>query len=294
MELVLSQHIDKKQWDQLVERSGGTVFSLSAYLDATADNWAVLYNADRSEGIACPFSVKLGIRVLYAPFFHRYTEWLGNNPPSEEELIKELKIHFPVADAQLKWENENHTRYHQVLTREGYKPNQQVKRMLKKATGFEVVEQHKKPILAALLKSELSHRIAAIDDHSLGLLENLVDAFNSRGGELLQLNLESNGEWLGGIWLLVFNNRVLYLKGTVTKEAKENGGMYRLMEHALKLAFDRDLLFDFGGSNVEGVRRFNLNWGSSDVTYGHLEWNNAPLWWKTLKSLRKKWSKRSS
>jgi len=292
MELVLSEHADKQQWDAQVSLSGGTVFSLSAYLDATADHWAILYAASRTGGIACPFSVKAGVRVLYAPFFHRYIEWIGEDRPSFEELEIALKQHFPVADAQLRWETTGSERKHQELQPENYKPNQQAKRMLKKAAAFTIVPGLRKNELMRLLKSELSPRIAAIDDHSLELLSRLVDHFGPE--ELIQLNLLKNGEWLGGIWLLVFNRRVLYLKGTVSPAAKDAGGMYALMEHALQLAFEKNYSFDFGGSNVEGVRRFNLNWGAADTAYRHLEWNHAPVWWKILKSLRKLWRNKSS
>lgn len=292
MELEHSGTIDKTAWDELVRRSAGTVFSLSAYLDATADDWSVLWNKDRSGGIACPFSVKFGVHVLYAPFFHRYTEWIGEGRPSLEQLTISLKAHFLAADAQLKWETEVFERKHQVVRKESYKPNQQARRMLKKAAGYQISKGFRKSELIELLKKELSHRIAAIDEHSLGLLDKLVAAFDEQ--QLVQLNLMENERWLGGVWLLVFNERVLYVKGTVSRQAKEKGGMYHLMEQAIQLALEKNYLFDFGGSNVEGVRRFNCNWGGCDVAYRHLEWNNAPVWWKTLKSLRKIWSRKSS
>ncbi len=291
MELVLSKHIDKQQWDDLVARSGGTVFSRSAYLDATADNWAVLYNKQRTGGIPCPYSVKLGVPTLYAPFFHRYIEWIGADQPSEEELLKALQLHYPVADAQLHWPGLEATRKHQTITQEQFQPNQQAKRMLKKAARYEVETSWNPVPLMELLHKELAPRVAAVNDHSLSLLEKLIQAFHAP--EIRQLNLMENGQWQGGIWLLFFGDRVLYLKGTVTNEAKDNGGMYRLMETAMQLTFAENAVFDFGGSNVEGVRRFNLHWGSSDVFYSHLSWNNAPLWWKSIKTLRSTWKKRS-
>lgn len=289
MELILSEKADKNAWDALVKRSGGTVFSLSRYLDATADNWGILWNDDRSGGMICPFAVKFGVKVLYAPFFHRYTEWIGENRPDPAKLKAGLQRHFPVADAQWKNEMPGMTeRVHQLLEKEGFQPNQQAKRMLKKAVGYTIRQERREQELLNLLRRELSPRIASIDDHSLNLLEKLVAGF--RDEQLIQLNLLENGNWKGGIWLLPFDGRMLYLKGTVESDAKNNGGMYRLMEHAIQLAFEREMLFDFGGSNAEGVRRFNLNWGGKDVSYRALQWNNAPLWWKIVKSLRQTWN----
>lgn len=294
MQLIQSESIDKQVWDEFVLNAEGTVFALSAYLDATADQWAVLYNSDRSGGMVCPFAKKLGVRVLYAPFFYRYSEWIGENAPSLEELENELKRHFPVADANLKWEIEltDQSKVHQELTQSDFKPNQQVKRMLKKAVNFSVETGFRKTELLDLLKQELSPRIAGIDDHSLHLLDQLVSRFDATF--LVQLNLLEETEWKGALWLLKFNDRVLYLKGTVTADAKKNGGMYRLMEQAIHWTFEQECVFDFGGSNATGVRQFNTNWGGKDVPYLHLQWNNAPLWWKMLKSLRQTWNNKSS
>lgn len=291
MQLILAEAVNKTEWDKLVCQSGGTVFSLSTYLDATADNWAVLFNDDRSGGIVCPFAIKAGVKVLYAPFFHRYIEWIGEQQPANEVLVKELQLHFPVADVNARMSNGGTEKVHQELKQDQLKPNQQAKRMLKKAADFQVSEKWMPTELMRLLETELAPRIAGIDGHSLPKLQRLVTDFQDMG--MIQINLWKENEWQGGLWLLVFEDRVLYLKGTVTAEAKNAGGMYRLMEYAIQKAISMDMLFDFGGSNAEGVRRFNLNWGATDTPYQHLQWNNAPLWWKTVKSLRDKWNNKS-
>jgi len=294
MQLIQSEKIDKKAWDELVLKAGGTVFSLSTYLDATADHWSILFNEDRSGGMVCPFATKLGVHILYAPFFHRYSEWVGEKVPSLEMLSSKLQEHFPVADANLKWgiELNDESKVHQVLTQSDYKPNQQVKRMLKKAAIYSVETGRRQPELINLLKQELSPRVAGINDHSLQLLDQLGSQLDD--SYLLQLNLLEDTEWKGALWLVKFNHHVLYLKGTVATDAKKNGGMYRLMEQAIKWAFEQKCDVDFGGSNATGVRQFNTNWGGKDTPYLHLHWNNAPLWWKMLKSLREKWNNRSS
>jgi hypothetical protein len=119
-----------------------------------------------------------------------------------------------------------------------YAPNQQAKRMLKKAAIYEVEEGERYAELFDLLRRELSPRVAGIDDHSLRILEKLVAKIRP-----LQLNLLENGNWKGAIWLVPHNGCMLYLKGTVEPEAKQNGGMYRLMEHAQKLAFEQNRVF---------------------------------------------------
>ena len=97
---------------------------------------------------------------------------------------------------------------------------------------------------------------------------------------------------MGGVWTLETDSTVLYLKGTTTEEAKKSGGMYKLMLTAIEDAGSKGKVFDFGGSNVESVRRFNLNFGAEDVVYSQLSWNNAPFWWRIVKTIRDKWIKK--
>lgn len=291
MQLIDSEKLDKQTWDQLVKQHDGSVFSLSTYLDATADHWAVLFNEDRSGGMVCPFASKAGVSVLYNPFFHRYTEWIGNNRPNETSLLAALQEHFRVADLQWRGTHLNGVdRIHQIVTSEQLKYSQQAKRMLKKSAGMVVREAFLPEQLLTLLETELSPRVAGIDAFSLARLKQLVLAFHNNG--LRQYNLYNNENWCGGIWVIEFGATTLYLKGTTTTEAKNSGGMYFLMQTAINHALESGADFDFGGSNAEGVRRFNKTFGASDCTYSQVQWNNAPLWWKTVKTLRQKWNNR--
>ena len=78
MKIVEREHIDIHKWDDLVALSkDATLFSLSHYLDAVAENWCVLVDENYSKGIALPYSIRLGIKCLYTPIFSRYTELLG-------------------------------------------------------------------------------------------------------------------------------------------------------------------------------------------------------------------------
>lgn len=279
----------KEQWDQLVFQTNASVFSESKYLDATSENWAILYSSDLKSGMACPYVVKGGISVLVTPFFNRFMEWVGE-PVPEEELVKALKSEFKVADLQVGKGFSGNQRIYQRLEPGMLKLNQQAKRSFNKAKGFSVKQEVLVPVMMHLLQTELANRIHGISATTLPILEKLVLRYeHSRLG---QFNLYRENEWLGGIWILETDSTVLYLKGTTTEEAKKLGGMYKLMLTAIEYADSKGKTFDFGGSNVESVRRFNLNFGAEDVVYSQLSWNNAPFWWRTLKMIRDKWTKK--
>ncbi|MNJ85519.1 hypothetical protein D3C87_29940 [compost metagenome] len=279
----------KEQWDQLVFQQHASVFSESKYLDATSENWAILYSDDQKSGMACPYVLKGGVSVLVTPFFNRFMEWIGE-PVPEEKLIEVLKREFKVADLQVGSGFSLNQRIYQRLEPGMLKLNQQAKRSFNKAKEFSVKQEVNIPLMMDLLQTELANRIHGISAATLPILEKLVLGYeNSRLG---QFNLQQENAWLGGIWILETDSTVLYLKGTTSEEAKKLGGMYKLMLTAIEYADSKGKTFDFGGSNVESVRRFNLNFGAQDVVYSQLSWNNAPFWWRTLKMIRDKWTKK--
>lgn len=279
----------KKQWDELVSLHEASVFSESIYLDATAENWLILYSEDFKSGMACPYVVKGGVKVLVTPFFNRFMEWIGDLVP-EQEILDALKKEFPVADLQVGRGFDLNQRMYQKLDSGKLKLNQQAKRSLNKSSEYLVTREEDISSMMRLLRNELVNRIHGINEQTLPILEKLVTRY--KGKRLGQFNLHKENDWFGAVWVLETDSTVLYLKGTTAEEAKKSGGMYKLMLTAIEYAHSKGKTFDFGGSNVESVRRFNLNFGAEDVVYSQLSWNNAPFWWKTVKMIRDKWIKK--
>jgi hypothetical protein len=279
----------KQHWDELVSLHNASVFSESSYLDATAEDWCILYTDDLKAGMACPFSIKAGVKVLVTPFFNRYMEWIGESV-SENEIIQALKTEFPVANLQVGNGFRLNQQIYQKLEVGKLKLNQQAKRSLNKSKEFTIEQKVNIDPMIDLLNQELAHKIQGINPDTLSVLKKLVKSYEH--SKLKQFNLWKNGEWLGGIWVLETDSTLLYLKGTTTEDAKKSGGMYLLIQSGIDYAHSNQKIFDFGGSNVASVRRFNLNFGAEDVVYSQLTWNNAPFWWKTIKMMRDKWTKK--
>lgn len=279
----------KAKWDELVSGHQASIFSESMYLDAVAENWMILYSDDLKSGMACPYVMKGGVKVLVTPFFNRFMEWIGE-PVPEQELVAALKQEFPVADLQVGNGFSINQRIYQKLDPGKLKLNQQAKRSLSKAADFVVKREENIPAMMHLLQNELQNRIHGINEQTLPILEKLVKSYSYK--RLEQFNLLDGDHWLGGIWILETASTVLYLKGTTGEEAKKLGGMYKLMQSAIEYAASQGKVFDFGGSNVASVRRFNLNFGAEDVVYSQISWNNAPFWWRIVKKIRDKWIKK--
>ena len=289
MRLVERDHIDTVRWDQLVEEKGGLVFSKSVYLDAVAENWCVFVDEDYSCGIALPYVIRLGKRSLYTPIFLRYLEWLGDSPA--EGFFKLLRSKFAAADLSLrdKIGTEEYTEYVFQEMVPGVHPyyKDQAKRMIRKfeRSDLKILETGDLKAIFNVISEELPRKIDSVNSKNLKRLFELVENL-SQTGLLRVLMVAESDQCVGGAFFIETSDRTIYLKSAFTEEAKKLGAMYGLMDQMINGTLEQSKRFDFGGSRVEGVKRFNHNLGASDVIYYNYKWNNMPVWYRFLKVMR--------
>jgi hypothetical protein len=287
MKIVERKDLDVVKWDALVQSlPSNSFFSFSWYMDAVAENWCVLVDDDYQNGIALPYTIRAGQEVLYAPIFGRYAEVFG----SIGEHVMLIKERFKIIEFASKHSvfDDSPDKVHQVVdSNNQWKLGSQAKRSLKKAEKmcYEVSVDEDVDGVYETICSELSGKHSGVTALTLKNLKQLFVNAKSEGRiKVFHLNGESH---LGGIVCFESDSQLLYVKGSVTDSAKRNGGMYLLMKTAILYAKDNELKFDFGGSNAEGVRKFNKNLGGVDVPYYlHVE-NSGPFWFKMARRIKK-------
>lgn len=298
MKFIYRNNIDVQKWDALVKsQEDASVFSLSTYLDAVSENWCVLVDENYSKGIAVPYIVRLGVKVCYTPIFVRYLEFFGVMPYNGDTLIDQLKSEFKQGQLNLDLVNEikesDELVFQKIAFNDDNNLNSQAKRMLTKFEKSGMKSSFSKSTKNILdrIDLELPQKISALNPKTLGNLEKLVDALKKK--DLVStIEVKENDQVVGGLILVEFNGKLLYLKGAFSPEAKKEGAMYAAMQGAILHAKEKRLNFDFGGSRVEGVRRFNVNLGAKDQFYSSINWDNAPIWYKLLKKINQAWKKK--
>ena len=298
MKIIQREHIDTKKWDALVSSSSdNAVFSMSTYLDAVAENWCVLTDDNYSKGIALPFTVRLGIKVVYTPIFVRYLEWFCKEIVKLESIKTIIQNEFQQGQlsSTLSFENKKSEDFiFQIIEIQDEQViNSQAKRMLSKfeKAGFTIQLEADEAEILKIINAELPQKVKSLNDKSLTSLEALVKSLKKH--HLLKVvAVKKEDTLVGGLFLVEFNHSLLYLKGAFTPDSKKEGAMYGVMQYAIEFAKSQNKRFDFGGSRVEGVRRFNVNLGGKDVTYHSFEWDNSPLWFKILKRAKIAWKRK--
>ena len=297
MQLISRSNIDVEKWNLLVNNTlGAAFFSYSWYLDEIAENWCVFVDDDYSKGVAIPFTVRLGVKVAYTPIFISYVEWLGSSGCDQNELLKVLRKEFSGFDLAFKTQLLNipseafSSQY--IFPTDDSKIGSQAKRMLKKATkfGYKVNVTDQFESVFELVRSELKGKFTGMTDESLGRLKSAIVSAR-KAGVLKVFEVVSDEKVVGGVICLEKEDQLYYMKGAADSKAKKNGAMYFAINASIEFAKWKKKLFDFGGSRVEGVRKFNENLGGQNKDYFFFSEDNTPKWFRLLKRLKKLASK---
>lgn len=297
LKIIERKDLDVQKWDSLVDRTADVaMFSYSFYLDSVAENWCVLVDDHYTVGVALPYTIRAKQRILYTPIFVSYLEVIGSIDSSVHlkeiilEKFKTVEIEFKHA---ILGTPAHEVFVTQILNRD-LKRKGQVNRMLNKAkrAELEIIQTEEWKAVFEILSSELKGKFSGMTDTSLARLENAYSSAHQRN-LLKTFEIRKDNVSVGGVICIENSEQLLYSKGACEAQSRDEGGMYAAIDAAISYANEHNLKFDFGGSRVEGVRRFNLAFGGEDHEYCSYRIDKSPLWFRALRSLKKRYGKKS-
>lgn len=295
MKFIPQSQLDKAAWNQFVEKNSSEPFSYSWYLDSCAADWCIFIDDQWENGIALPFSSNLGIESLTPVIFGRTLDFIGNDAQFQANALEAIQKRFKIGHLQTARKlaiQPEEVRVHQVIESE-IKLGSQAKRMLKKAEKAGIIIQQTadwKKIIA-IAETELTAKISEFNTLNLNRLRNLAQAL-SDSNKLMCLGIYENQQLTGGMLFVTTPQTNIYLKGSALPASKQQGGMYLCMHTFILQTLSESKTFDFGGSSVAGVRRFNYNFGGKDQNYYAYLWDRSPGWYRFLKKTHQKLKKK--
>lgn len=291
LNLLERSELNVEQWNALVNGTADvSFFSYAWYLDEVAENWCVFVDENYTIGIAIPYTLRFGKRIAYTPIFLSYLEVLGTESIISDEFENQLLSHFAIVEISVKtsiFEPFTEEFVTQILPVEmEQKLTSQAKRMLKKAKSkeLEMKVSHNFEEVYRWVEQELKGKFTGMTEASLPRLKELFVQAKKRN-QLITFEVWCEGQCEGGIVCLLKSDQLFYLKGVCSELTKKNGGMYLALQSAIDYAKEHQLLFDFGGSRVEGVRAFNKNLGGVDFFYYFYRIDKSPFWFKWLRNI---------
>ena len=291
MRFLSSHELNKNKWDILVEQAGGNYFSFSFFLDATAKNWGAFVDENYSKGFALAYNRVFGVSMVYPPIFGRTVDFFNLNEAELKTVPNLLKTRFKTGylQSEVKLDLPEETiRVYQL-----HDPEKQLntlsKRMLKKASdkAYRVENDDFRPILP-LIDSQLSGKVRELHGENLQRLEHLLQQLEEQKKLLCYGIFDAENNLCGGLFFAVVNNKIIYILGTALEDCRDSGGMYLCMEQAIREAVKQQKTLDFGGSNIESIRRFYLALGGVDHSYFAYSWDNSPGWFRLIRNLKKR------
>lgn len=295
MKYIEHSDLDIERWNALVEAKQAEIFSYSWYLDACIDHWAVLVDQSFENGIAFGYVTKLGQRIITPPIFVRNLDFLGEDEVFRKKAMEYLMTHFQFGHLQSvqRWNFRKYkTRVFQQID-STFELGSQAKRMIQKAgkQGIEIAPTDDWKSVLEIIREELSAKISEFTSENINRLHNLVSnlALNER---LTCWGIFHKGNLEGGMFFMETDSKRMYLKGAARPQVRDAGGMYLCMQQAIQETIQLQKTFDFGGSEVEGVRRFNQNLGGIDQPYFLYDWDKTPFWFRWTKQIYQQWRKK--
>ena len=93
----------------------------------------------------------------------------------------------------------------------------------------------------------------------------------------------SDGKLICGGLFLKFKDRITFLFSGNTVEGKDKGALFFLLDYLISINANKQMVFDFEGSENDGLRRFYLGFGAELEIYRFIKVNNLKFPFSLLK-----------
>jgi len=303
IQFVERKNIDEAKWNNCITNANNSMpYAYTWYLDAVAPYWGALIQGNYEYVMPLCFSNKMGFKYLYQPFFTQQGGVYSNNNISAETVnnfLQAIPSKFRYQDFSLNFKNETSSLNGYFLKEKTNlilplnKPyteiynayNDNIKRNIKKAIKNELqLKDHISSL--SFTKFYFENNIKLISNLKSIHLKYIKDIIkNATQNNAAKVFAVYNKEQLIAINLFLFtNNRIISLLPSSNEEGRKLHAMSFLLNHVIEQNANKEMVFDFEGSMIEGVARFYKNFGALNQNYYALKKNNLPALIKLFKN----------
>ena len=298
--LINSQDIDELKWSQMLSSSPSifTQYQEIWFLNSICKSWQVFVKGDYEAAFVFSTQKKGGFSLIYQPFFSRCFSFLGKSDASFEAAVfnrlkkqsKWIRINLPEKYTAFK-DHLKALSFQQLDLGNDYESihanySTNAKRLLKKNKHLKLVKTNDVAAFISLFKHQVGDNIG----YNASNYQNLETLLNEglKREKLIIYAIHDQADVLGYAAFYFHNNIINYLKGALNEKGKKFGAMYFAFDQLIHLYAGKKFIFDFGGSNVEGIAAFYKKFGASDAVYYEYEINNLPKFVKGVKKIKDK------
>ncbi|MCK5847311.1 MAG: hypothetical protein KAG84_07725 [Bacteroidales bacterium] len=286
------KQIDINKWDECIANSVNSyIYAYSWYLNIVAGEWDALIEDDYKSVFPLPFRKKYGINYIYQPAL---TQQIGLF--SKEAISASLIHNFIMAiPEEFSLAEINLNKYNPIENNEQYKIVENINIELDLSPEYDVIKKS--------YSKNLKRNIAKAKKNSLSIHNNvkpelILDLFKkNKGSEVKSFSKDDykrilrliyvlinnhlidisaafskENNLLGGLFIIKDSKRYIFIFSGLSEEGKEKAAMPFLINEYIKSHSNRDMIFDFEGSNTASIARFFKSFGASEYHYPALRY----------------------
>jgi hypothetical protein len=297
LQILPAEQINKSKWDQCIESAeNGLIYSRYDYLDAMCDNWHGLVINDYETVMAMPCRKKFGIRYFYEPAFTQQLGLIGNELTDHQNILHACFSFASYGDLLFNFNNN-------IVPITGL--TRRTNLVLELSVGYDLLSSNYKKDLQQNLKKSEKANLAYIDGDIHSAVAAYRLSYQNRLGHIretdyrnfedLSRRLSENkkaftkkvvgpgGELLCIALFLEDDKRIYNIMNTTTDAGRNTEANHFLLDRAIQEFSGENLLFDFEGSDLPGVKSFYEKFGAKDQPYYHYHFNRLPFPLRLLK-----------
>jgi hypothetical protein len=288
-------------WDSCIENSRIQLpYALSWWLDIVSPQWEGLVMDDYAAVMPLTWKHRFGFYYLRQPWF---TQQLGifsaQNLTLEQVafFLDSIPDKYRFIDIQLNVENAYGLNGNLVSFRANYildlsadyirvKSNyhRNCRRNVQKAvhSGLNVKKGPGPYIFSGFIKNNLDRSLS----ENAGMFETmplLIQATIDRSYGIIYGVYNHTEELNAAGWFVNIFGRSIFMVCASTEAGKKNQAMSLLVDHVISEKAGTNTVFDFTGSNMQGVAYFNSGFGAVRQLYPVIKKNNLPWMLKLIK-----------
>lgn len=292
-----NNQVNKQRWDDCIDHCpNGLIYAKSFYLDCVCPGWNALVHEDYDWVMPLTSRSKFGISYLYQPPF---TQQLGVFAKDEsvniswQEILTMTEIKFKYWQYNFNCDtpaifNQSFTvkpaTNFVLLLQQGYNSiklsyaNDLLRNLDKSTRQPLYYSSNADPVLAIDMYRKLyGDRMPHVTQVDYDRFKMLISHLQNQHKIVCRQVVNFQQEMLAIALLLKDKNRLYNLMNSTTEAGRKIAANHFLMDSIIREFAGQNLILDFEGSDLAGVKSFYQNFGATNqpfymVTYNHLPW----------------------
>jgi len=296
LQTIPSSKINVTKWNACVKKHQAPIYCSFQYLTKMATNWVGFVLNDYEAVFAICYRKKMGIMYSYMPAFVQQTGMIGCQQ-TDFKIFETAILNFvKYGDVMLHPSNNDFSTtispktnfvidLHQTYSFIYENYTSDLKKNLIKAQKSNFLYNSNDNIIEAIDTYKLiyENRIKTITEDDFSNFKQLCLLLQKDGKCIVRSIANCNKQILAIAVLLKDENRLYNIANSTTVLGKKTAANHFLIDSILKEFANTNLIFDFEGSDLPGVKSFYQKFGAVNQPYFHWHFNNLPWWIKWIK-----------